>query len=157
LLLRSSKPAAKRLKTDDLKKIQVIDTRGVSQDVCQVLGLANVSDAAGRLQPNERGIGETDNQLIINESGLYRLIFRSDKPEAKRFQMTQMIPFKFDTYEVRVQVDDDGNPWWVLADCCGVLALSEPHRAAARLDDQDRKKSTVLASDGKYYETWLIN
>jgi prophage antirepressor-like protein len=58
----------------------------VARDVCEVLGLRNVSDAVGRLETGEKGIALVDKLLIINESGLYRLIFRSDKPEAKRFQ-----------------------------------------------------------------------
>jgi len=58
----------------------------VAKDVCEVLDLRNVSDAVGRLETGEKGIALVDKLLIINESGLYRLIFRSDKPEAKRFQ-----------------------------------------------------------------------
>jgi prophage antirepressor-like protein len=62
----------------------------LAQDVCKVIGLSNVSDAVGRLEVGEKrsyhGIGKTDNALIINEPGLYRLIFRSNKPEARRFQ-----------------------------------------------------------------------
>jgi prophage antirepressor-like protein len=58
----------------------------IAMDVCEVLALKNVSNAVGRLALGEKGIRLTDKQLIINESGLYRLIFRSDKPEAKAFQ-----------------------------------------------------------------------
>ena len=58
----------------------------VAQDVCKVLDIKNVSNAVGRLKPGEKSIRQTDNLLIINESGLYRLIFRSDKPDADRFQ-----------------------------------------------------------------------
>jgi prophage antirepressor-like protein len=67
-----------------------IDEQGnpwwIAMDVCEVLALKNVSNAVGRLALGEKGIRLTDKQLIINESGLYRLIFRSDKPEAKAFQ-----------------------------------------------------------------------
>jgi prophage antirepressor-like protein len=58
----------------------------VAKDVCAVLGLQNISNAVGRLQAGEKGVRQADNLLIINESGLYRLIFRSDKPDARRFQ-----------------------------------------------------------------------
>lgn len=62
----------------------------IAVDVCKILGISNVSDAVGRLQSDEksdaRGIGKTDTALIINEKGLYRLIFRSNKAEAERFQ-----------------------------------------------------------------------
>lgn len=58
----------------------------VAKDVCAVLGIKNVSNAVGRLEQGEKRIRLTDNLLIINEAGLYRLVFRSDKPEVKRFQ-----------------------------------------------------------------------
>jgi prophage antirepressor-like protein len=58
----------------------------IAREVCEVLQIRNVSNAVGRLLQGEKGIRSTDNLLIINESGLYRLIFRSDKPEALAFQ-----------------------------------------------------------------------
>lgn len=64
----------------------------VLADVCRVLELKNVSDAAARLDPDERDdigltdtIGREQSTVIINEPGLYRLIFRSRKPSAERF------------------------------------------------------------------------
>ncbi len=62
------------------------------RDVCQILAIRNVSDAVNRL--NQKGVALNDtltpggNQklTIINEPNLYRLIFRSDKKEAKEFQ-----------------------------------------------------------------------
>lgn len=65
----------------------------VARDVCTVLGIANGRDAVSRLDISERGVGETDTpggrqQLaIISEAGLYRLVMRSNKPDAVRFQM----------------------------------------------------------------------
>lgn len=64
----------------------------VLSDVCRALDIRNVSDAAARLDPDEKGVAQTDtlggrqNVRIINESGLFSLILRSDKPEAKRFK-----------------------------------------------------------------------
>lgn len=62
----------------------------VATDICSILELSNVSDAVGRLLSDEKSdlssLGFSDTALIINEKGLYRLIFRSNKPEAKRFQ-----------------------------------------------------------------------
>jgi prophage antirepressor-like protein len=64
----------------------------VLADVCRALGLKNPSDAASRLDDDEKGVAQTDtpgglqNVRIINESGLYSLILRSEKPEAKRFK-----------------------------------------------------------------------
>jgi prophage antirepressor-like protein len=64
----------------------------VAKDVCDVLALANVTKAVARLKNTEKGVtpiqthGGIQSLTIINESGLYRLIFRSDKPDAQRFQ-----------------------------------------------------------------------
>lgn len=64
----------------------------VAGDVCKALGIRNVSDALSRLDDDEKGVGITDTlggaqQVgLINESGLYSLIFRSHKEGAKRFK-----------------------------------------------------------------------
>ena len=57
-----------------------------AQDICAILNIHDVSKAVARLQVGEKRTSESRNVLIINESGLYRLIFRSNKPEAQRFQ-----------------------------------------------------------------------
>ena len=65
----------------------------VAADVCRVLDIKNPSDTINkRLDSDERGIeiiytpsGDQE-MLVVNESGLYNLIFRSTKPEAKKFR-----------------------------------------------------------------------
>lgn len=69
----------------------------VAVDVCKVLEIRNVSQALSRLCDKEeksfitipaRGITSTDTQggeqkmLIVNEPGLYKLVFSSRKKEA---------------------------------------------------------------------------
>lgn len=67
----------------------------VLADVCQVLELTNPTVVASRLDEDEKqrldfnpksdlGLGH-NGATIINESGLYKVILRSDKPEAKKF------------------------------------------------------------------------
>jgi len=61
----------------------------VASDVCKILEIQNVTQALQRLEENERSmfnIGRQGNTNIINESGLYELIFASRKPEAKTFK-----------------------------------------------------------------------
>lgn len=61
----------------------------VLTDVCKVLGLTNPSRTASRLDEDERSnleLGRQGNVNIINESGLYSVILRSDKAEAKPFR-----------------------------------------------------------------------
>jgi prophage antirepressor-like protein len=40
--------------------------------------------------------------------------------------------------QVRVHLDEDGNPWWVAADVCRVLDLSNPTMALNTLDDDEK-------------------
>ncbi len=54
-------------------------------------------------------------------------------------------------------MERDGEPWWVLADVCRVLELKEPHRVAARLDDDERTLSTVIDRMGRRQDTIVIN
>ena len=62
----------------------------VLKDVCEVLGLKNPTIVAERLDDDEvtkfdlGGLSGVSN--IVNESGLYNVILRSDKPEAKEFK-----------------------------------------------------------------------
>lgn len=64
----------------------------VLKDVGNVLDIKNTAQVANRLDEDEKGIcsidtlGGNQNFIIINESGLYTVILRSDKPEAKKFQ-----------------------------------------------------------------------
>jgi anti-repressor protein len=65
----------------------------VAADVCAALGIANSRDAVSRLDEAEKGVGETDTLgglqrvTIVSEPGLYRLVMRSNRPDAVRFQM----------------------------------------------------------------------
>lgn len=63
----------------------------VLADVCRVLNIERADSTARRLDPDEKGVhlmdtpGGNQKMSIINESGLYKVILRSDKPEAKAF------------------------------------------------------------------------
>ncbi|MBR1487206.1 MAG: hypothetical protein IJ859_04505 [Synergistaceae bacterium] len=64
----------------------------VAKDVCDVLGLKNSRKAVSELYDNEKDVtisytpGGKQEMTIVNEPGLYKLIFKSRKPEAKKFQ-----------------------------------------------------------------------
>ena len=64
----------------------------VLADVCRVLEITNSRDAAARLDDDEKARatfetpGGPQSLLIINESGLWSLVLRSTKPEAKTFK-----------------------------------------------------------------------
>ncbi len=62
------------------------------KDVCEVLGIGNTSQALSYLEEDEKGVtindtpGGNQQVSIVNEPGLYSLILRSRKPEAKLFK-----------------------------------------------------------------------
>lgn len=64
----------------------------VARDVSAALGLANGRMAVARLDDDEKGVSQIDtpgglqNLAVVSEAGLYDLIVRSDKPEAKPFR-----------------------------------------------------------------------
>jgi len=72
----------------------------VAADVCEALSIGNVSLAVngradrtdGGLDDDEKGVATVNTpsgeqqMLTVNESGLYALIFKSRKPEAKKFK-----------------------------------------------------------------------
>lgn len=64
----------------------------VAADVCKALEYTNVAMTLNRLDDDEKGInsiytpGGMQNLWTINESGLYRLVLGSRKPEAKEFK-----------------------------------------------------------------------
>lgn len=75
--------------------VRVIEKDGepwfVAADVCRVLGIKNTTAAVKPLREYEwsksnlgqRGMGSA---LTVSESGLYKLVMRSDKPQARAFQ-----------------------------------------------------------------------
>lgn len=66
----------------------------VLKDVCVVLGLGTVSKVADRLDADEKGMnqihtpGGMQDVTVINESGLYNVILRSDKPVEVKLGLT---------------------------------------------------------------------
>ena len=64
----------------------------VLKDTCDILGISNANNVATRLDEDEKGIhpidtpGGVQQMIVINESGLYNVILRSDKLEAKQFR-----------------------------------------------------------------------
>lgn len=64
----------------------------VAADICAVLEHSNPSMAIAGLDEDEKGLSIADTlgggqqMAVINESGLYSLILRSRKPEAKQFK-----------------------------------------------------------------------
>lgn len=97
-LINISQPQAFQF---DTWQVRVLNRDGdpwfVLKDVCEALGIANPSMVADRLEEDEKMTlslaeghsgqrGGAQSVRIISESGLYSVILRSDKPEAKAFR-----------------------------------------------------------------------
>ena len=72
-----------------------------------------------------------------------------------------LIPYDFDGQPVRTIINDDGNPWFVHADACRVLDITNSGNAAARLDSDEkgvhsmdtlggRQELTIISESGLY-------
>lgn len=83
----------------------------VGRDVCDVLDIENVTRALAALDEDEKGLqsmktpGGPQEMAVISESGLYSLILRSRKPEArvvKRWVTHEVLPTirKTGTYSI---------------------------------------------------------
>ncbi len=78
-------------------RVRTVEINGepwfVLKDVCEILELSTPARVAERLDEDEvsqthiiDGLGRKQETTIINESGLYNVILRSDKPEARPFR-----------------------------------------------------------------------
>jgi len=86
--------------SEEFGRIRVVEVDGqpwfILKDICYVLNLSNPTMIAERLDDDEKEILKPKPGLvldipnrgliIVNESGLYAVIIRSDKPEAKKFR-----------------------------------------------------------------------
>ena len=78
------------------KKVRTVEINDevwfVLKDVCGILEIGSPHKVAERLDEDEKGWssiptpGGEQKVAIINESGLYSLVIRSDKPKAKKFR-----------------------------------------------------------------------
>lgn len=63
----------------------------VLKDVCEILSIQNYRNVAAKLGDDEKDVHQMDTLggrqkfVVVNEAGLYKTIFHSDKPEAKKF------------------------------------------------------------------------
>lgn len=99
----------------------------VASDVCKAIGLSNVAMAMRSMGPTESGITTIDTAYgvqevqTVKEPGLYRLVFKSKKPAAKRF-------FRFVTHEVLPSLNRHG--------CYPPPELTVQNQAIVRFDEE---------------------
>lgn len=140
----------------------------VASDVCDVLGIQNARVAVSRLETDDvsfadviDGMGREQRTYVINESGLYELIIRSNKPDARRFRRwitSEVLPALRKTGEYKIvetAPDDDLVP---IEDM--IKRLRETRRRVTALEDGHRDlregqrelSAKVSASQGEYDE-----
>lgn len=92
-----NKTAIRVFENKELGKVRIVmidnETWWVLADICKILEISHIKDTADRLDKDEVGQTEVIDRLgrkqvatIINESGLYSVVLRSDKPQAKPFR-----------------------------------------------------------------------
>jgi len=121
---------------NDVVRVSQIDGSPwwVAKDVCDILGLSNLSESLRNLEDDERGslvlntLGGPQSHVTINEPGLYSLIFRSRKPEAKAFK-------RWVTHEVLPTIRKTG----------GVYIAPESVAAQKILDDPIEEMEKILS------------
>ena len=129
----------------------------VLKDVCDVLGLSNSRKVAERLDDDEKGVtlsdtlGGTQKITIINEAGLYKVILRSDKPEAKKFMhwvTHEVLPSirKHGAYITSAKMEElmsDPDTWVKL-----IRTLQQERREKELLQNQiEKDKPKIIFSD----------
>ncbi len=124
--LGASAPSVYTFSANNLRVIVINDEPWfVGVDVCSTLGLGSPSKAMQTLDEDEVTLttiqGSHRPTNLINESGLYSLIFKSRKPEAKKFK-------RWVTHEVLPAIRKTGS--------YGTPQWQQPDRAPYQLREQ---------------------
>lgn len=117
------------------------------KDVCDVLGLSNPSQVLEKLDVEERAkfnIGRQGEANFTNESGLYTVILRSDKPNAKPFR-------KWVTSDILPRIRKTG---MYLTDNVFDMMMRNPEKIGEMLIEygRTRKENEQLKLDNKIKE-----
>lgn len=122
----------------------------VGTDLCKILGLSNPSVALSSLDDDERSkfnLGRQGEVNAVSEAGLYKLIMRSRKPQAKEFQ-------RWVTHEVLPSIRRTGG--YMVA---GSDETPEETMARALLiakEAMDRKDARIAALEDKGKQDTVI-
>lgn len=124
----------------------------VVNDVCSALEMVNPWDVVQRLDSDDLGKTEVTDSLnriqsmnIVNEAGLYEIIFRSTKEEAKRFR-------RWVTHEVLPEIRKTGQ--------YAIQSMSELERArlyvqALELAEERGKELEVARPKAEEYDAYI--
>lgn len=128
----------------------------VLKDVCNILCLSDTNRVAERLDADELtrtklvSGGQEREMYIINESGLYNVILRSDKPEAKPFR-------KWVTSEVLPSIRKHGA--YMTPETLEAAILNPDTMiklCTALKDEQDKRKALEVANSALTVENQVL-
>lgn len=134
----------------------------VLNDICGALGITNTRNVAGRLDEDDvrqadtiDKVGRVQKTNVVNESGLYEVIIRSDKPEATRFRRwvtSDVLPSirKHGMYATPATIEDMiANPDMAIK----LLTTLKEERAARAKAEAEVEAQRPAAALGKAIET----
>lgn len=121
----------------------------VLKDVCEALGISDHKSVPRRLEEDEvdlthltDSMGRSQQTTVVNEPGLYNVILRSDKPEAKSFKRWvthEVLPVLRKTGSYSVSPAPMSTAEMFLAQAKAMVELEQQNRAIAkRLDTQQQ-------------------
>lgn len=121
----------------------------VLKDVCEALGIIKYRNVTERLEEDEArqtgvidSMGRSQQTTVVNEPGLYNVILRSDKPEAKSFKRWvthEVLPVLRKTGSYSVSPAPMSTAEMFLAQAKAMVELEQQSRAITqRLDTQQQ-------------------
>lgn len=131
----------------------------VAKDVCDALGIRTDTvrtilddDEVRETNPNSIGVAGGRNPLIVSEAGLYSLILKSRKPEAKRFKRWvthEVLPaLRRDGAYVASSGTEDDETLMARALLAAKRAIDRKDALIAEMKPKALFADTVAASDG---------
>lgn len=152
--------------------VRVIDRDGepwfVLSEVCEMIGLTNPSKVKHRLSSDDvdtltisKGIPGNPNRTVINESGLYNVVFLSRKPEAedfKRWVTNEVLPTirKHGAYMTPQKIEDVlTNPDTIIQLAQNLKAEQEARLVAEAERAAAEALTTEMQTKAESYDQWM--
>lgn len=175
-------------------RVQIINDEPwfVAKDVCEVLGITNSRDVVSRLDEDEKGVSVVptpsgkQEMNLVNESGLYNLIFQSRKPEVKPFRKwvtsevlpsirkkgyygirrednkyidMRHVPYgNVDLFGMKVRcIQYENEPWYSLNDVHRALGASTSSAQSAKKLNASQVYAVKMWIFGNTHPCWFVN
>jgi prophage antirepressor-like protein len=138
------------------QQVRTIVTDGepwfVIADVAKVLDLSNPSMVAHSIDSDDLstaevidGVGRTQASRVVNESGLFAIVFQSRKPEARAFK-------RWVTHEVLPAIRRTGS--YSVAEKSPMEIIADQHKAVAYLLEANEKQAVAITALTPRAEAW---